>query len=362
MSLRPSNAGRWVPCPASPALEAPYPDDESEDAREGTAAHWVAAQVLGGHHALDELTDRATPNGVIVTGEMVEHVQTYIDTVGPGAVIERELPSAIPGVDPGTPDALRIEGNRGHIWDFKYGYNIVGAVGNWQGACYAVNLFAKHEWMLEEVTFTVVQPRPFHYEGRVRSWTITRDWAWLLYTQLTAASAATDNPTAPAVTGPHCSYCRALHVCESARRAGMNGVDVSLRQQSATVEGEELAGELRTLRRARDAITKRLDALESHAMSVIDSGRVVPGWSIDRAFGRRKWTGDVATLEALTGVKLREERPVSPAQARKLGVDDKLIDMFATTPETGRKLVERDGAAKARSVFPTVTREDQNDE
>ena len=119
--LRPSNAGRWVNCAASPRLEELYPDTENEYAKEGTAAHWVAAQVLSGEHTLDELTDRAAPNGVIVTGEMVEHVQTYIDVVPQPVIVERLLPSGILGVEDGTPDALRVDGRHGHIWDFKYG-------------------------------------------------------------------------------------------------------------------------------------------------------------------------------------------------------------------------------------------------
>src|SRR3546814_2922085 len=132
IELRPSGAGRWVNCPASPRIEAPFPDVESEDAKEGTAAHWVAAQVLGGHMQLEELTDRAAPNGVIVTGEMVEHVESYIAAVGTPAVVEQELPTAIPGVETGTPDARRVVGPNGYIWDLKYGYGIVEVRDWWQ--------------------------------------------------------------------------------------------------------------------------------------------------------------------------------------------------------------------------------------
>lgn len=351
MELRPSEAGRWVNCPASPRLQAPFPDVPSPDAEEGTAAHWAAAQVLQDHHALDELVDRTAPNGVIITGDMVEHIQMYVDTVHPSSVIERPLPSAIAGVEDGTPDALRVDGLYGHIWDFKYGWGIVEARGNWQGACYVVNLFAKHDWKLEQVTFHIVQPRPYHYEGRVRSWKVTLGEADALRSVLSVAANNANNLGAITVTGEHCKYCRALHVCEAARRAGLNGVDVAYSGQPVDIQGDALAGELRMLKRAADAIKLRLDALESHAINTIDAGGIVPGWSMERAYGRRKWKDGVTALEALSGVTLTESKPVTPAQAEKRGVDPLLVKQFTTTPETGRKLVERDTSTKAAEVF-----------
>ena len=348
-----SGSGRWVPCPASPALEAPFPDAKSPEAAEGTAAHWVAAQVLSNYHTLDELTDRAAPNGMIVTGEMVEHLQLYLDIVPSGVVVERLIPSGVAGVEDGTPDALRVDGRHGHIWDLKYGWSIVEARGNWQLACYAVALYAKHGWELDSVTCHIVQPRPYHVDGRVRSWKITRDEATALRDTLLQATGAAYLPNSKAVTGPHCRNCRALHVCEAARRAGLNAVDVAYQGQSVDVKGAALSSELRTLKRAADAIKLRLDAMESHAISTIDAGGIVPGWSLERAYGRRSWINDskVTALEAISGVDLHERKSISPAQAEKRGVDKTLVKQFTTTPETGRKLVERDGSAKAAEVF-----------
>jgi hypothetical protein len=339
-------------------MEAPFPDDESEDAKEGTAAHWVAAQVLGGHCAIEELTDRKAPNGVIVTGEMVEHTQMYIDTVRqvtPAPVIEQML-SVLPSIEPGTPDARYVSPDgHGFVWDFKYGYGIVEVLGNWQVACYAIGLFIKHEWQLHDVTVTIVQPRPFHPDGRARSWTIDRDSAWTLSQRLQDAAAETQNPAAQVASGPHCQYCRALAVCEAARRAALNGVDVAYKAMPQALSPVDTAGELRTLRRAADAIKLRLDATEAYATSLIDGGQVVPGWSLERAMGRRRWANpdDVAALEALTGLTLRTLAPVTPAAAEKLGADKTIVKMFTTTPETGRKLVERDASAKAAEVFGT---------
>lgn len=356
MLPRASNAGRWVNCAASPRMEQAHPDDPSEDAKEGTAAHWLAQQVLGGYvSCVEELTDRTTPNGVIISGEMVEHTQAYIDTVRAVTttpVIERTMP-IMDGVEPGTPDALYVGADgHAHIWDLKYGYGIVEAPGNWQLACYMVGLFTKHP-NLVSVTGVIVQPRPFHPDGRVRSWTVSNAEVVLLRHQLAMAAQATQSPAAQTVSGQHCNYCRALHVCEAARRAAMNGVDVALQSQAVDMPPDGLAGELRTLRRAVNAIKLRLDSIEAHATAEIDLGVIIPGFELDRSFGRRRWVNDevVTVLEAITGQELTQRTPMSPAATERAGVDTTLVAQFTTTPETGRKLVERDNGAKARAVF-----------
>lgn len=333
-----------------------YREIESEDAREGTAAHWLAAQVLGGHFQLEELTDRAAPNGIIITGEMVEHVQMYVNTVqsiAPTVVVEKPI-AGITGIETAIPDARCIVGTRGYIWDFKYSYKIVETNDNWQLITYAVLLFAKHEWQLSDIVVTIVQPRPYHFDGRVRSATITRENAWYYLKQLESAVAETQNPNAPARTGAHCNYCTALHACEAARRAGLNAVDATLNRGVASeLPPVELGRELTILKRAAEAIKLRLDAAESHGLDLINKGGIIPGWSVERAFGRRQWRdpAEVGLIEALSGVTLTETKPVSPAQAEKLGVPKDLVSVYTTNRETGRKLVPRDSSIKAKEVF-----------
>lgn len=357
MLPRPSNAGRWVPCPASHNLEAAYPDVTIEEAEEGIAAHWAAAQVLGGHRQLDELVDRAAPNGVIVTGEMVEHIQTYIDAIGPAPVVVEKTIDIVPGIEPGTPDAVRVvDESHGHVWDFKYGWGIVEVKNNWQLICYAVGLFAKHHHAghpLTDVTVTIVQPRPSHPSGRVRSVTYTAAEIYDLAAHLQSYALRTTQPNAPCVTGDHCGDCKAITPCEAARRASLNAVDVAYTSQPNELSGEDLAQELRTLRRAADMLKARLDAQEARALKVINDGGAVPGFTTERAFGRRKFISDdaVAALGVMFGLDLFERKPMTPPAVEKLGVPKDFVKQFTTTPETGRKLVARDASEKAREVF-----------
>ena len=47
--LAPSSAARWMQCGRSPSMEAAFPEEEeSEAAREGTAAHWWWSEAMAG--------------------------------------------------------------------------------------------------------------------------------------------------------------------------------------------------------------------------------------------------------------------------------------------------------------------------
>src|SRR5690554_5714157 len=93
----PSSAARWLLCTDSPYAQEGYPDETTDAADEGTAAHWLLEQCLlagwtaeEGALKFDGIVPAGEGTGTVkewpITGEMIEAVQLHIDTVKPDAV------------------------------------------------------------------------------------------------------------------------------------------------------------------------------------------------------------------------------------------------------------------------------------
>jgi len=187
--LSPSGAHRWMRCPGSVVLEADFPDEGSSYAREGSAAHEVAALVLEGHvdRASDlidkkvEFVDGGETVQWLVTNDMVEHVQTYVDFVRELAgdnmlLVERKVPIGhITGEDgaTGTSDVVVIDHTTKRITvvDLKFGMGVrVDAEENEQAQMYALGALEMYGVVceFEEVEMVIHQPRL----GHVSHWVI----------------------------------------------------------------------------------------------------------------------------------------------------------------------------------------------
>ena len=361
IALRPSSANRWVPCPGSAALEAGAPDNEHEVTREGTAAHYMAEQVLKGVVTEPlELVDRAAPNGVVMDEEMSEHIEAYVTRLrSRGLPIYVEHPISVDFrngvVIPGNLDAGAFDEATGTLYidDLKYGWAPVNVLGNWQFIIYAIGLAIPFGAAVKQIVMTVHQPRPAHPQGRVRSWAITFEKINELWHVVASAAKIATTPGAPTHTGAHCRDCKALHICPAAREAGLNAVDVSGRSVPEELTGVEFASELQTLRRAKAVIDQRLDAIEIQATGTLKAGGIIPGFGLDVAYGKRKWRDedDIPALEMITGKVLTASKPITPRAAERKGIPRETVDIYTVTPATGHKLVECDLDAIARGAF-----------
>ena len=78
--LSPSGAHRWLKCPGSVVMEAGIVEETSDFAREGSAAHALAAQCLDKRlPAMAFIGNRF--EGVEVSDDMANYVQQYVDIV-----------------------------------------------------------------------------------------------------------------------------------------------------------------------------------------------------------------------------------------------------------------------------------------
>lgn len=185
--LSPSGAHRWMACPGSVVLEAEYPDESSSYAREGSAAHELAAIVLDNNDESAsvyvgkkvEFYDGDDPVLWEVTEDMARHVDDYVKLVreyaqGGTLMVEQRLGIGhITGEEgaKGTSDVVIVKGGELVVMDLKFGMGVkVDAADNPQLQLYALGALNEFDMLADFHTITMVihQPRLNH----VSEWSI----------------------------------------------------------------------------------------------------------------------------------------------------------------------------------------------
>lgn len=245
----PSGAHRWLICTDAPNAEAGYPNETTDAADEGTAAHWLLEQCLGFGWTAEEAAlkfDGVVPaskeTGTLkewpITGEMIEAVQTHLDEVARwagfpklkrGARLWAEERVMVPAhyglAHPvgGTADTIvyLMRSKTLVVIDFKYGKGHVVEIAdetfpiNPQVGLYLIAALGQLERLLgkpAEVNWVVggiVQPRAYHKKGPVR----TKKLSPFQLMGLEGAMIDAVNGAKVRVAGEHCHWCRAKPDC-----------------------------------------------------------------------------------------------------------------------------------------------------
>ncbi len=370
LKLIPSNAPRFVPCPGSVGMEAPFLRSPAHPVTaEGIALHWACERVLMSWLpvnnfeplSLSQFRGNVCPeNGVIISDEMVWAGGVYLQKIWnrahvypEGLQIEKQL-SAHHYIEKfsGRTDALwkSQDGKWLSIYDLKFGYGIKHAFENWQLISYALAALDERTEMVELV---LVQPRGASAAQPVKVWPLTIEKFWTYGRTLIDSALEARGPNPRTVAGAHCRYCKAATQCGTQRAAGMNALDTGLAGVDVELSEPELAHEIELLDRAKDLVRARLDALEALAIARIQAGKPVPGYSYRKTQGNRSWTLPPAQIVAvgnLFEVDVEERKPLSPNQAEGRGLPRQMIDFYTERKELAAKLTRVDRNA-AREVF-----------
>jgi hypothetical protein len=364
-------------------LEAPYPDTGSSYAREGTAAHELAALVLESPPATAqdyvgkriEFEDDGETVHWPITQDMADYVDDYVKLVreraeGKTLFVECKLPIGhITGETgaTGTSDVVIVD-HANHtieVIDLKYGMGVrVDAEGNEQTQLYALGALEEYDILgdFAYVAMVIHQPRLNH----VSEWVITVDQ--LLDFGLEASHAARTVGDAEAYGAEaylfpaekQCRFCKAKATCPALRAEVAEVVGGSA---AATID--EFADftpetvDMQTGDNYLPIAMSKVGLVEDWCKAVraeverrLLAGQNVDGYKlVEGKRGPRKWS-DADTVETLfKSFRLRQDEMydfslISPTKAEKL---------FKQNPKRWAKVSERITQSKGKpSVAPAT--------
>lgn len=358
--LAPSGAKAWSVCAMWPSMNEAYPQDDSPESIEGTAAHWVWERILDcepvdvGHVA---------PNGHIVTQEMMEGARLYVSVL---PKVKREMlvvetPVSISSVHPdcyGKPDCWYFDPvtKTLHIYDYKFGHRFVDEYENLQCIMYAEGIMTRLALQYQispgvfdqrvRVHITIVQPRCYYKGDPVRTWEIDGAHLRGYINKLKIAAELAYSPEPVATTNEEaCRDCPGRHACPALQLGAYSDLQFSTQSSPVELPLNAAALELKMMENGLARLQARVEGMREFVASRLKQGEYSPYYRLKDSFGRRTWDksdDEVLALGELFGKDLSKRTLITPSQAIKNGIDEAVIFAYSYIPKGDPKLAEND--------------------
>ena len=260
-------------------------------AEKGTAMHDVSENCLTKGLEPKSFIGK-TVNGHIITQDMVEIVQVYVNYIqslnGQKFYEEKVTLAEVINDCYGTADAVIIEGSLMRVIDLKTGGgDLVEAEGNSQLLCYALGAYLKYApaYDITAMTLTIVQPP----KNNIDSWTISLDELLAFAEALKLSYAAIQNePNKFVASDKACKWCHAKTQCPEIKRLANEAAAVDFKVMGMDTVEEWLP--------KLSVLNSFIEAVEAKAKDTLLAGGSISGWKVVEGRKTRGWT-DVPKTE-----------------------------------------------------------------
>lgn len=351
--LSASKAAQWIACPPSARLQEGIPDQRSEYAEEGTAAHELAELKIR-NQILEEIgigpLDGFRDSNPHYSAEMEEAVQRYVDVVAERYnealsrssdaifLLEERLDfSYLVPNGFGTGDVVLIADGIMEIIDLKYGKGVpVSAVDNPQMRLYALGALDGFGWMydIREVRMTIVQPRLDSISTDTIDVDSLRKWG---ETVVKPAAQLAWEGKGEFKAGDHCRWCKVKATCRARAEENMKVLEYEF-QNPALLSLEEI-GQILHIAEQLQAWAKDV---QEYAQAQAMKGEKVPGWKLVEGRSVRKIVDESALLEKLDQAGFPAD---SITEVKLLGISklEKIVGKKQLTEIAGDLIVKPPG-------------------
>lgn len=367
--LSASGATRWMSCTPSASMEKDIPDQSSEFAKEGTAAHELSEIFL--MHEIGEISQTARTRrhnkfkkeNEFYSPEMDDYVLQYVDIVvekineakarssDAFVLLEQRLDFSdwVPEGF-GTGDVVIISDGVLEVIDLKYGKGVaVSAVDNPQLRLYGLGAFNQYDMLydIESVSMTIVQPRLDSVSTETLNASDLVTWA---DTEVKPKADLAWEGEGEFVAGEHCRFCKIRSTCraradenlEMAKYDFAEPAEIASTELGLNEIGQILfkAGELQKW--AKDVEKYALEQAEKH-------GQKIPGWKLVEGRSNRKYADENQVFEKLK--EAYDEDAIAPRKLKGITAMEKTIGKGQFTNLLGELVVKPAGK-------PTLAPED----
>lgn len=366
--LSASGAHRWMACTPSAMQEKDIPDQTSEFALEGTAAHELSEFYL--LHEIGEISQMARTRRInkfkrengYYSQEMTDYVEKYVDIVvekineakarSSDAVVLLEQRLDFSEYVPegfGTGDVVIISDGILEVIDLKYGKGVaVSAEDNPQLRLYGIGAYSQYDMLydIDTVSMTIVQPRLDSISTETLEARKLVEWA---NNEVKPKAQLAWDGEGEFVPGEHCRFCKIKSTCRARADENLKLAQYEFAEPEEIASAELGLNEIGQILFKAAELEKWVKDIKKYAQDqAVNHGTKVPGWKVVEGRSNRRYADPDAVLEKLKpGYELDRIAP------------RKLLGITAMEREIGKKIFAStlDGLVVKPTGRPTLVPE-----